>query len=72
MNQGYFITRSSSLKSHTGYHHIMLKGINPSNLFESDQDKVFFLHSIPNFLKSSRLTLLLKYTTVVFVVFVKE
>ncbi|MDO9555128.1 MAG: transposase [Atribacterota bacterium] len=38
--------RSSRLKSSTGYHHIMLRGINRSNIFESDQDKAFFLNSM--------------------------
>lgn len=38
--------RSSRLKSSTGYHHIMLRGINRSNIFESDQDKEYFLNSM--------------------------
>ena len=38
--------RSSRLRSSTGYHHIMLRGINRSNIFESDQDKAFFLNSM--------------------------
>jgi len=38
--------RSSRSKSSTGYHHIMLRGINRSNIFESDQDKEYFLNSM--------------------------
>jgi REP element-mobilizing transposase RayT len=38
--------RSSRLRSSTGYHHIMLRGINRSNIFGSDQDKAFFLNSM--------------------------
>jgi len=38
--------RSSRSKSSTGYHHIMLRGINRSNIFESNQDKDFFLNSM--------------------------
>jgi len=49
MNRGNFIPRSANLKSRTGYHHIILKGINPSNLFESDQDKAFFCIPSPIF-----------------------
>ena len=46
MNRGGFMPRSSRSKSSTGYHHIMLRGINRSNIFESDQDKAFFLNSM--------------------------
>jgi putative transposase len=46
MNRGGFIPRSSILKSSTGYQHIMLRGINRDNLFESDQEKDYFLNSI--------------------------
>ena len=42
INRGGFMPKSSRLKSSTGYHHIMLRGINRSNIFESDQDKTFF------------------------------
>jgi len=38
--------RSSRSRSSTGYHHIMLRGINRSNIFKCDQDKAFFLNSI--------------------------
>ena len=38
--------RGSRSKSSTGYHHIMFRGINRSNIFESDQDKAFFLNSM--------------------------
>ncbi|MBA7526267.1 hypothetical protein ES705_18428 [subsurface metagenome] len=31
--------RSVRFKSSTGYHHIMLKGIMRSNIFENDQNK---------------------------------
>jgi putative transposase len=37
------MTRSARLKSSTGYHHIMLKGMMRSNIFENNQDKAFFL-----------------------------
>jgi len=37
-----FIPRSSRLKRGAGNHHIMLRGINGSNIFESDQYKTFF------------------------------
>ena len=46
MNRGGFMPRSSRSKSKTGYHHIMLRGINRSNIFESDQDKDYFLNSM--------------------------
>lgn len=46
MNWGDFMPRSARLKSSTGYYHIMLRGINRSNIFKSDQDKAFFLNSI--------------------------
>jgi len=45
MNRGDFMPRSPRLRSSTGYHHIMLRGINRSNIFESEQDKAFFLNS---------------------------
>jgi len=38
--------RSARLKSSTGYHHIMFKGIMRSNSFENNQDKAFFLNLI--------------------------
>jgi len=38
--------RSARLKSSTGYHHIMLKGIMRSNIFEYNQDEAFFLNLI--------------------------
>jgi len=38
--------RSSRLRSSTGYHHIMLRGINRSNIFKCDQDKEYFLNSM--------------------------
>jgi REP element-mobilizing transposase RayT len=46
MNSSGFMPRSSRSKSSTGYHHIILRGINRSNIFESDQDKAFFLNSM--------------------------
>ena len=36
--------RSARLKSSTGYHHIILKGIMRSNIFENNQDEAFFLN----------------------------
>jgi len=38
--------RSARLKSNTGYHYIMLKGMMRSNIFEDKQDKTFFLNLI--------------------------
>jgi len=38
--------RSARLKSSTGYHHIILKGMMRSNIFENNQDKAFFLNLI--------------------------
>ena len=38
--------RWARLKSSTGYHHIMLKGIMRSNIFENNQDEPFFLNLI--------------------------
>jgi len=46
--------RSSRSKSSTGYHHIMLRGINRRNIFESDQDKDFFLSSMYRAREKSR------------------
>jgi hypothetical protein len=46
MNRSGFMPRNSRLKSSTGYHHIMLRGINRNNIFESDQDKDCFLNSL--------------------------
>jgi REP element-mobilizing transposase RayT len=46
MNRGVFMPRKSRSKSSTGYHHIMLRGINRRNIFESDQDKDYFLKSM--------------------------
>jgi len=36
------MSRSARLKSSTGYHRIMLKGIMRSNIFENNQDEEFF------------------------------
>ena len=38
--------RSSRSKSRTGYYHIMLRGINRDRIFESDQEKDYFLNSM--------------------------
>ena len=38
--------RNSRSKSSTGYHHIMLRGINRESIFVSDQDKDYFLNSM--------------------------
>ncbi|MBA7526270.1 hypothetical protein ES705_18431 [subsurface metagenome] len=38
--------RRVGLKSSTGYHHIVLKGIIISNIFENNQDEAFFLNLI--------------------------
>ena len=46
MNRGGFMPRNSRSKSSTGYHHIMLRGINRRNIFESNQDKDYFLKSM--------------------------
>ena len=46
MNRGGFMPRSSRSKSSTGYHHIMLRGINRDSIFASDQDKDYFLNSM--------------------------
>ena len=46
MNRGDFMPRSPRLRSSTGYYHIMLRGINRSNIFESEPDKAFFLNSM--------------------------
>jgi len=38
--------RRARLKSSTGYHHIMPKGIMRNNIFENNQDEPFFLNLI--------------------------
>ena len=38
--------RRARLKTSTGYHPIMLKGIMRSNIFENNQDESFFLNLI--------------------------
>ena len=38
--------RNVRFKSSTGYHHIMLKGMMRSNIFENNQDETFFLNLI--------------------------
>jgi len=42
MNMGDFMSRSSRLKGSTGYQHIMLRGINRSNIFERTKINHFF------------------------------
>jgi len=43
MNRSDFIPRSSKLKGSKGYYHVLLKGINQSNVFENNQNKTFLL-----------------------------